>query len=307
MDRKFTYADLVSQYETGLQEAIKSKGQLPWISVNGGLQRSISTNEYYKGNNQIQLMWVHQCKNYSDSRWGTFPAWKSLGAYVKKGEKSTRIFHFNKITKDKDDGTTEIIPSRKAIDLFNADQVENAPAIPENNLPNVAERCEIAEIFVANTKADIRYGGNRAFYSKTGDYIAMPNREQFVAIGDSTATETFVSTELHEVGHWTMHVDRCNRTYEGSKRFGGKSYAMEELCAELTSVFCCAHLGIQTSIREDHLEYLHNWLQVVKQDPQAFMKAASDAQDAFDYLLSLQPKDEKDEEEHEPCTAIATM
>ena len=62
-------------------------------------------------------------------------------------------------------------------------------------------------------------------------------------------------------------------------------YAREELCAELTSAFLCAALGIVPTVR--HADYLGSWLAVLRADNRAIFKAASQASKAADFLLTF--------------------
>ncbi len=101
-------------------------------------------------------------------------------------------------------------------------------------------------------------------------------------------TESYYSTALHELTHWTGHASRCARELNG-QRFGSEAYAFEELVAELGSAFLCAELGITPEVRDDHAAYLASWLAVLKQDKRAIFAAASQAQHALDYLRNLQP------------------
>ena len=69
--------------------------------------------------------------------------------------------------------------------------------------------------------------------------------------------------------------------------FGSKSYAKEELVAEMTSAFVCASLGIVPTVR--HADYLGSWLEVLREDNHAIIRAASAASKAADYLLAFLP------------------
>lgn len=71
-------------------------------------------------------------------------------------------------------------------------------------------------------------------------------------------------------------------------------YAMEELVAEIGSAFLCAELGLTPEVRDDHAAYIENWLTVLKGDKKAIFTAASHAQKAADFLLSLQPAPDPD-------------
>jgi antirestriction protein ArdC len=70
-----------------------------------------------------------------------------------------------------------------------------------------------------------------------------------------------------------------------ANKFGDEKYAMEELVAELTSAYCCAQLNISPIPREDHAQYIANWLQVLKKDKKAIFYASARAQEAVNFLL----------------------
>ena len=62
-------------------------------------------------------------------------------------------------------------------------------------------------------------------------------------------------------------------TISGS--FGSKSYAREELVAEMAGAFVCASLGIVPTVR--HADYIGSWLEVLREDNRAIVRAASAA------------------------------
>jgi antirestriction protein ArdC len=144
------------------------------------------------------------------------------------------------------------------------------------------ERIAQAEAFFANTKADVRTGGDRACYAMAADYIRMPPFECF------RDAESHAATLAHELTHWTRHASRLDRDL-GRKRFGDAGYAMEELVAELGSAFLAADLHITPEVREDHASYIECWLKVLKDDKRAIFSAASHASKAVEYLHGLQP------------------
>ena len=71
---------------------------------------------------------------------------------------------------------------------------------------------------------------------------------------------------------------KCQRYHSGS--FGSKSYAREELVAEMAGAFVCASLGIVPSVR--HADYIGSWLEVLREDNRAIVRAASAASKAAD-------------------------
>jgi antirestriction protein ArdC len=64
---------------------------------------------------------------------------------------------------------------------------------------------------------------------------------------------------------------------------------MFELVAEMNAAFCCASLGVVPTVR--HADYIGSWLEVLRQDNHAIVRAASQASKAADYLFSFLPDD----------------
>ena len=50
----------------------------------------------------------------------------------------------------------------------------------------------------------------------------------------------------------------------------------------------CATLGLTSTPRADHAQYIDGWLKALKDDKKAIFTAASQAQKAVDYLHGLQ-------------------
>ena len=150
------------------------------------------------------------------------------------------------------------------------------------------ERIHGVEAFVKATNAEIKTGGNQPMYVPSHDYIVMPPAGAFRTV------EHFYATELHEMGHWAGAEKRLNRDLKN--RFGTKAYAAEELVAELTAAFLCAHLGIQGELR--HAGYIADWIRLLKEDDRAIFTAASKASQAADFLRSFSEDTSAQENEH---------
>jgi antirestriction protein ArdC len=190
-------------------------------------------------------------------------------------------------TEEGDDGQDEerAIPFLKAYTVFNIEQIDELPAhyyARAENAVNPDERIAHAEGFFAATGADIRHGGNSAFYSPSMDFIQMP---EFEAFRDA---ERYYATLAHECTHWTRHGSRLDRDL-GRKSFGDEGYAREELVAELGAAFLCADLGLRLEDRDDHAAYIGSWLRVLKNDKRAIFQASAHAQKAADFLQAKQP------------------
>jgi antirestriction protein ArdC len=161
--------------------------------------------------------------------------------------------------------------------VFAVEQVDGWTP-PEIPVRSPLERDQIVEAFFTAVGADVRHEGNRAYYSPTKDAIVLPEMDRFDKVAD------YYATSAHEHAHWTGHSSRLGRDLSG--RFGSDSYAMEELCAELSAAFTCAALHLSPTPRPDHAAYLASWLRVLKADHSAIFHVASRAQAATDYLTS---------------------
>jgi antirestriction protein ArdC len=135
-------------------------------------------------------------------------------------------------------------------------------------------RHERAEAFIKATGAEFRNGGDKACYIPSQDFVAIPFQGFF------TNHEAFYAVALHELGHWTGARPRLNRDLTG--RFGTKAYSTEELVAQMTAAFLCAHLDLKGELR--HAGYIKNWIELLKEDNRAIFTAASLASKAADYL-----------------------
>jgi len=57
----------------------------------------------------------------------------------------------------------------------------------------------------------------------------------------------------------------------------------------MTGAFVCAALSIVPTVR--HADYLASWLEVLREDNRAIIRAASAASKAADYLLAFRDRD----------------
>jgi antirestriction protein ArdC len=267
--------------------------QMPWHAVAGaGLPVNSVTHQPYHGVNVLTLSF-HAMQHKWPNSWASFNQWKERGAQVRRGEHGVPIVFYTpveirEIEKDeagKEKVVVKTIPVFRYATVFNISQVDNPPPPPPQTAPPVNPIAN-AEQFITATKADIRYGGNRAYYAPARDYVQIPECGAFVGTKTSSPTEAFYGVTLHELCHWTSHASRLNR--ETGKRFGDEAYAAEELIAEIGAAFACAKLGITPELRQDHIQYVASWLKVLKEDKRAIFTAASAASSAVEYLETLQ-------------------
>jgi antirestriction protein ArdC len=260
----------------------------PWSSAAAvpGLPRNAVSGRPYSGINVLILWGAAFEGGYSSQDWLTFRQALAAGGCVRKGERGYTVFYADRFTPDGEreggdtpEGEPRSIPFLKRFVVFNAAQCDGLPerltADPTPLPPR--EQHDSAEALIAATGADFRTGGARAFYNVGDDYVQVPPQPAF------THQIDFYRTALHELGHWTGSKERLARDQSG--RFGSALYAREELCAELTSAYLCAALGIVPTVR--HADYLGSWLEVLRADNRAIFKAASQASKAADFLLAF--------------------
>jgi antirestriction protein ArdC len=140
--------------------------------------------------------------------------------------------------------------------VFNGQQIEGIPELViEPRKP--FEIIEAGEKLLTGSGADIRHGGNRAFYNPSGDYIQMPPKECFIN------EPKYYQVAAHELAHWTRHESRLKRDL--SHGFGTPDYGREEIRADLTSLYIAAETGIPYD-PANQASYIKSWIQVLKND-----------------------------------------
>lgn len=291
--RESITADLISLLKKGTKPWSR-----PWSSDPAccGLPRSISTGKAYSGINVLILEAAAMARGYTSKVWGTYRAFAAAGGQVRRrpsdvapGKWAVTCVYYNQIerkTTDKEgEEKVERWPIMKVFSLFNLDQVDG-PAL-DHLRPGNAEAAEVmpdfdhAEQVFEATKAEVRFGGDRAFYRRpsggefphhtSGDYIQMPQRNQFHTPAD------YITTLLHEGVHWS----ECRRQWKGT-------YAMGECIAEVGACYLAAQLGIPIGEHlESHAAYLACWVKELESDNKAIFKAAAQASKAADLIMSF--------------------
>lgn len=276
-----------------IEEGSAGTFRMPWNQAGAsGLPTNIASGKHYNGINILALWVASLSLGYTRPIWGTYRQWQDKGAQVRKGEKASLVVFYKTFSVEtegeqgkEEQGTAERMFARASY-VFNADQVEGYEPIDPLPASPKFEPMDSAERFARNVGAVIQEGGSMACYSPAQDIIRMPDRVRFNGTTTMSAGEAYYATLMHELTHWTGAETRCNRDMKN--RFGSEAYAMEELVAELGAAFLCADLGVTPEPREDHAQYIANWLKVLKADKKAIFTAASRAQAAVDYLTARQ-------------------
>jgi antirestriction protein ArdC len=261
----------------------------PWTqSKNTGRPANVTSKRPYTGINPLLLELDAMKKGFNSRWWATFNQWRELGCSVMKrpenvqpGYWGTSVVLFRPIEKKTIDAKTGDEKEGKFLlmrtfTVFNADQVAGAErfqVIEETNGERQPD-FEPAEDLMRATKADIRHGGDNAFYSVGGDFVCLPHKERFVTLG------TYYESAFHELAHWSEPRLDWNRKANG--------YAMGELVAEMTACYIAAELDIPNGESvENHAAYLKSWLEGMKGDTSFIFKASTMAAKTTDFLLGF--------------------
>jgi antirestriction protein ArdC len=292
-----------SENRTSLYDEITDKiiaeleaGRVPWVQPWGtaaakaplAMPKNASTDRQYSGVN-ILILWgaVIRC-GFTGQGWLTFRQALALGGHVRKGERGTTVVYADRFvpTDEKRRAAeagdeAQAVPFLKRFTVFNTDQCVDLPAeiaaVAPPPPPGMIE--PRVDALIKATGIDFRIGGNRAFYMPSEDYVQVPPPAAY------WEPINWHRTALHELGHASGHRSRLNRDLSGAH--GSKKYAFEELIAELCAAFSCASLGIVPTVR--HADYIGSWLEVLREDNRAIVRAASQATKAADYILGFLP------------------
>jgi len=288
-DRTNLYEEITCQI-IGELEA----GRLPWVQPWGSsgvsaplaMPRNAATGRVYSGINILILWGAVVQKGFPGQTWLTFRQAQSIGGTVRKGERGTTVVYADRFVPDEerrrsqDNGdVAQAISFLKRFTVFNAAQCDGLPEDIAVVPPPVPEGLILPEVeaLIRRSGADLRIGGDTAFYSPGADYIQTPHPAAYFEAID------WHRTALHELGHWSGAAHRLARDLSGG--FGSRAYAREELVAEMTAAFTCATLGITPTVR--HADYIGAWLEILREDNRAVVRAASAASKAADFLLTF--------------------
>ena len=238
----------------------------------------------YRGINHVLL----SHSGFESNIWATFKQWSEHDCKITKGQKSKIVVlwkFFNQADDDgQDTGKTGAVMTRY-FRVFNSAQVEGdyARGVEQKFKDKLKTHDPITEAegfvtsYVDAERLPVR-PSDRAYYSGgIREHIAMPELGQF------HSPEHYYSVFAHEITHSTGNANRLNRDLTG--RFGDKTYAFEELVAELGSAMICGALGLEAKPRKDHAQYIKGWLSALRGDNSFVISAASHAQKAADYAL----------------------
>jgi antirestriction protein ArdC len=260
-DRASLYQEITDKIIAELEQ-----GRVPWVQPWNatppplGLPKNAATGRAYSGIN-VLILWIAGTeRGFTSHNWLTFRQALKLGGHVRKGETgisavfADRFIPYRERQRAAAAGDDpEAIPFLKRFTLFNTNQCDGLPTDIAPSPASVGDDGLVlpqAEALIRATGADIRIGGNQAFYVPAADYIQVPPPAAYFE------PINWHRTVCHELSHWAGAPHRLNRDLSGD--FGSPSYAREELVAEIAGAYLCAALSIVPTVR--HADYLASWL-----------------------------------------------
>ncbi len=260
--------DLRESITRKIIEALKSGSLPPWrrpwcSHKNAGHPVNVLTKRPYSGVNPLLLQIAADRHGLRSKFWGTFLQWQELGGKLKPrprdvppGQWGTSIVLFKPVVRtevDQETGEEEEVRFGflRSYTVFNVDQVEGTHLdhlrVMDTTATSDFVDFEPAEKAITATGADVRFGGDRAFYRRPsedgdGDFIQCPHKHQF------REEKEYYATMLHELTHWSEH----RLKWKGS-------YAEGELRAEIGACYALAELGVpQSDDLTNHQAYVQD-------------------------------------------------
>jgi antirestriction protein ArdC len=287
--KKMTNKDVYTKITNLIIEQLNN-GHIPWENpnINGVKAQNIVTGHFYSGVNPLILQ-------MSDTPFFmTFKQAKALKASIKKGAKSYPVIFWSTVTKnieDKETGEEEekTLFILKYYNVFKITDIDNLPEKLLNKAESllVDNKTIISCEEIINNYPDapkiknfIPNASNSSNgYSHTYDAVFSQPLNMF------KSENHYYSTMFHELIHSTGHLSRLNRLSEDSLKFGSKTYAKEELVADLGAAYLISEAGQNINI-ENKAAYIQSWLKVLKNDNKMIITAAGRAEKAVNHILN---------------------
>ncbi len=287
--------DMINNRITELLEQGTIPWRKPWNAQSNYPKNLISKKEY-RGVNVFMLA----CQQYDSPWWLSFKQVQDRGGQVIKGEKATPVVFWkwiNSVDADvsEEQGSRIVkIPMLRYYNVFNLEQTEGVSAPEPDENKNDHQPLSLPEEIFKNMpiRPELKFGGNRAYYSSALDYVQLPHLSTF------DTPEEYYSTLFHEITHATGHQSRLARkSIHEPSYFGSHEYSKEELVAEMGAAFLCGFSGIENITIENSAAYIAGWLKALKNDKTLLIHAAAQAQKAADFILNRKEGESEDVEE----------
>jgi antirestriction protein ArdC len=265
-------------------EMLKS-GIVPWRKPwqGAGKPANFASKRNYHGINTWLLNAKAIDKDYKSNYWMTYKQAQDNKGQVRKNEKGAEIIFWSILEKPDADNPSKIkkIPLMRLSYVFNLSQIDGIE-LPNVSTPNGANSILSADDIVKNMldKPEIIHRmQDKAYYMPSADKIYMPEMTQFYS------TNGYYGTLFHELAHSTGNENRLKRFTSGTTSH--EEYSKEELIAEMTSTLILNDLNmLDNEEMTQSASYLANWTMALQNDISLLVKAGTNAQKAYDFILN---------------------
>jgi antirestriction protein ArdC len=273
------------------------KGVVPWVfPVNTGFPKNRVSKKSYRGINIFLLFGAP----YDSRYWLSYKQAQDLGGHVRKGEKGSPVVFWHWRSEEELAKFAQKTPNPSPCQpfyytVFNVKQCEGIEA-PADDIEifehSPIEECERVIAAMPNRPQIEPSYSEKIYYAPVKDMVHIHGINRFAS------PERYYASLFHELAHATGHENRLNRQASTKHReFGSTDYSFEELVAEMTAAFLCAHCGIENHAFDQSVSYLNGWLKAFRKDTKILLDAASAAQKAADYILNRSFENEEQKEE----------
>jgi antirestriction protein ArdC len=286
------------------------QGSIPWDkpwNVVGGPPTNFLTGDPYQGTNSVILSML----GYDTPHFLTYDQAQQMGGQVRRGERGIPLLRVgNFVSKEerlRAESEGKHPTGRKYLSsftVFHGSQIDGIdfPSPKQIDFNPVEQAEQLVAHLQEKTGIEVEIGGNRAAYSPQRDRIMMPSPDNF------QSEEAYYGTLLHEYAHASGHASRMDRNLSTDR--GSESYAIEELRAELTSCYLLGAVGLGSKKEiERSSNYIREWMDRIRMQPEIFVRAASEGQKSASFLLegfdpkpALRPEEEKEAEKQDLFT-----
>lgn len=248
--------------------SVLSQGILPW-KLDAPI--NVVTRKKYNAINFLNLSCITFQNGYKSNLWGTYDQWHKIGMQVEKRPEEAKTWSADVLVWENQ--------RYKKHAVFNTNQVFGKDLIKYLSFKTeLNEDYSCLDSIIANAEADIEESKDlkeQAFLFYKENKIKIPNKESF------SNKRQYYSTIMHEFIHWS----------ESKLNWVGEEHE-NELIAEMAVGFIESELNLKKCEDSSNaLFYLNDWKKSIEENPDFLFKAASQANKAANFVLSLQNQD----------------
>ena len=279
-----------------LLEAGTTPWRREWDATGGGHHVNLLSGRRYRGSNPVLLTLGMHLRGSALPFWCGFAEAKAQGLGPRKGSRAVYVLQPRVHVSPAEDpippassasapeAMTRSWVTYRPIPVFNAADLvgETLPELIQARREAQAvvlrpelERLASAEAVLSSWPVEVVHGGSQACYRPALDCIQLPERAAF------QSPAALYATWGHEAVHSTGHPTRLARDLSGV--MGSRSYAREELVAELGAVLLGERLEIGSDVA-NHAAYLSSWIALLRESPRVLVEILGDARRAVDLI-----------------------